>query len=885
MGLSLEFIYTPPMLEDHSKRWIVMMQLAIGSCITVLLQNLVAVPLPPHDPSVTHLRSMIDRYALDLGNLERFYKIPFSETTFSRLDEFHHSYESMLESLDFDQLDQNSKVDYHLLRTHLKFERRQIVHDRQLAKEAIQVAPWIQTLIPLIEARQRVDAIDPPAIADALHALNGSIQQTLENWRKMDKKTIPPIVANRTSRYVDQLGRHLEEWNGFYNGYHPAFSWWVAKTSEKVRESMKSSAQWLRTEIAGYREGDDAPLLGDPIGRDALLDALRREWIPYSPEELIAIARMEMEWCLKDRKKASRKMGYGEDWQAAQNHVKSLHVDAGEQPQLIKRLAREAEEFLDERDLITIPAIARETWRMEMMSPERQKVNPYFTGGEVISVSFPTAEMEHDHKLMSLRGNNVHFSKATVHHELIPGHHLQLFMAERYNTHRKIFRTPFLIEGWALYWEMLLWDLEFADSPEDRIGMLFWRSHRCARIIFSLSFHLGLMSPQECIDYLVQEVGHEVRNATAEVRRSIQGGYSPLYQAAYMLGGLQLRQLRHEMIHSHQWTDKQFHDAVLIENSIPIELIRASLTGMPVDRDWTSQWRFYPGLPAAPETNPSKPKVNPAEKSPAKAYKATVDPHWFGNDSRFWYRNEVADGQFEFILVDAVEGRRVPAFDHAQVARQLTALTGETCSEYQLPFESIEFHPENPSIRLLGRQKSWLFDPQNGQVSELKVRASSGLTKYNEPIASRDGSTQTEIEFINKLNQRVSIHWIDSDLEERHYQDIEAGKSVFQNTYSGHAWAVRGESGDFIGTYIAGSKNGQAVIDDSPGEKRQPRRRNRRNATPEEMAAMGSISPDGQWKAFVQDHNLHVQNLKKQPGAPTDQRRNHSEFLPTKWPA
>src|SRR5262245_65249283 len=100
-----------------------------------------------------------------------------------------------------------------------------------------------------------------------------------------------------------------------------------------------------------------------------------------------------------------------------------------------------------------------------MMSPERQKVNPFFTGGEVISVSFPTADMSYEDRMMTLRGNNIPFCRATVQHELIPGHHLQSFMAKRYRPHRGIFRTPFLVEGWALYWELLLWDLGFPKTP------------------------------------------------------------------------------------------------------------------------------------------------------------------------------------------------------------------------------------------------------------------------------------------------------------------------------------------------------------------------------------------------------------------------------------
>src|SRR5439155_8103344 len=98
------------------------------------------------------------------------------------------------------------------------------------------------------------------------------------------------------------------------------------------------------------------------------------------------------------------------------------------------------------------------------------------------------------------------------------------------------------------------------------------------RIIFSLKFHLGQMTAQEAIDFLVDRVGHERRNARAEVRRSVDGSYGPLYQAAYMLGGLQIRALRKELVDSGRMTNRQFHDAVLRENAIPLEMIRASLT-------------------------------------------------------------------------------------------------------------------------------------------------------------------------------------------------------------------------------------------------------------------------------------------------------------------
>jgi uncharacterized protein (DUF885 family) len=215
----------------------------------------------------------------------------------------------------------------------------------------------------------------------------------------------------------------------------------------------------------------------------------------------------------------------------------------------------------------------------------------------VIQVSYPTDTMAHEDKLNSLRANNVHFSRAVVFHELIPGHHLQGFMAQRYNPHRRLFQTPFHSEGWALWWEFLLWDQGFPRSPEDKVGMLFWRMHRCARIIFSLSFHLGTMTPEQCIDFLVERVGHDRWTATGEVRRSFTGQYSPLYQAAYMLGGLQFRSLHEQLVKGGRMSNREFHDSILKLGPIPVEMVRVLLLNEGPRKDFRANWKFAGELP------------------------------------------------------------------------------------------------------------------------------------------------------------------------------------------------------------------------------------------------------------------------------------------------
>jgi hypothetical protein len=264
-------------------------------------------------------------------------------------------------------------------------------------------------------------------------------------------------------------------------------------------------------------------------------------------------------------------MGFGDDWMKALEKVKNIYVPRGEQPRLVRNLALEAVAFVTQRDLVSIPPLALDQWRMTMMPAANQRVNPFFLGGETIQVSYPTDTMSAEDSFMVMRGNGPHLSRATVFHELIPGHSLQGFMAARYNPHRALFNTPFLVEGWALYWEFLMWDNGFPRGPEDRVGMLFWRMHRAARIIFSLNFHLGRWTPQQCVDFLVNRVGHERFTAEGEVRRSFNGSYSPLYQVAYMMGALQIRSLMHELVDSKTMTLKAFNDAFLREGEMPID--------------------------------------------------------------------------------------------------------------------------------------------------------------------------------------------------------------------------------------------------------------------------------------------------------------------------
>jgi uncharacterized protein (DUF885 family) len=542
--------------------------------------------LAPSRPTAD-LPVLIEQYQADRGALDRAYNLPFATRHRARMASFYEEWEKKLAALDFGALPQDGKVDYLLLKNHLRHERAALGRLPKVDENARPLVPFAGMIAELEEQRRAFEPVDSEKAAGRMVELARKVKEA----RKSADSVSDRPAAHRAADWADRLRSTLKAWHNFYAGYDPLFTWWVEKPWKDADKELEGYASLLRDKSGERKEGAEG-LVGAPIGSDGLKAELALELIPYTPEELIAVAEREFAWCEARMKEAARELGCGDDWPKALELVKSKHVAPGKQPELIRDLAREAIEFLDKRDLVTIPDVCREVWRMEMMPPERQRVTPYFTGGEVISVSYPSAEMAHEQKLMSMRGNNVAFAHATVHHEIIPGHHLQIFMSERHHPYRKLFRTPFLVEGWALYWEMLLWDLGFARTAEEKVGMLFWRVHRCARIIVSLGFHLGTMKPAEMVDFLVKRVGHELDGATAEVRRYIGGDYGPLYQAAYMLGGLQIRALHKELVVPGTMTPRAFHDAVLRENAIPIEMIRASLARQELSPDFATHWRF-----------------------------------------------------------------------------------------------------------------------------------------------------------------------------------------------------------------------------------------------------------------------------------------------------
>jgi Bacterial protein of unknown function (DUF885) len=571
-----------------------------GRIITVLVGLWTMCLVPSTGAEI--MADQVRTFDADRRRISQSYDLPWSPQRRERLDRLYRDWQRALSQMDFAALDQDGRVDYVLLRERLTYERALLTEEAQRQAEVEPLLPFLAGINRLQAARWETPQVDLPAaslliggIPEQVRAIRERLERGLKDKDKPSEEglRISAVVVVCARGATDELRETLTHWHDAYNGSLPEFPFWMKVPVDEATTALKDFAKFLREEIAGLKGKPDDPLIGDPVGVDGLKRDLAVEFLPYSVEELLVIGERELAWGEARMREAAREMGFGDDWKKALAKVKDTYVPPGQQDAYITEQAKAAIDFVKAKDLVTIPPLCEESWRITMISSETQRQMPYVAyDGSNILAAYARDDMKAPDKLVSMRGNNRHFTRLTTAHELIPGHHLQGFFAERFHSYRRAFWTAFLVEGWALHWEMTLWDQGFARGPEDRIGMLFWRMHRAARIIVTLRFHLGQMTPKDMVDFLIERVGHEQLAATSEVRRFVSGGYSTLYQCSYMIGALQLQALQQEATANGRMTVKAFNDAVLRQGPIPIELIRANLLGVTLSPTSVPQWRF-----------------------------------------------------------------------------------------------------------------------------------------------------------------------------------------------------------------------------------------------------------------------------------------------------
>jgi len=127
-------------------------------------------------------------------------------------------------------------------------------------------------------------------------------------------------------------------------------------------------------------------------------------------------------------------------------------------------------------------------------------------------------------------------------------------------------------------------------------------------------------------------------------------------------------------------------------------------------------------------------------------YKAQITPHWFQENTRFWYRNDLRDGAKEFIVVDAEHGTRQPAFDHSKLAASLSKATGKEFKPDMLPFSEIEFVHGAKSIQFEAVENGWRCDLSTYECLAQNASGSKQKKTNSNPSAENESKSPADEE-------------------------------------------------------------------------------------------------------------------------------------------
>lgn len=160
-------------------------------------------------------------------------------------------------------------------------------------------------------------------------------------------------------------------------------------------------------------------------------------------------------------------------------------------------------------------------------------------------------------------------------HEAVPGHHLQISIANEQSAlpaYRRSFYTSAFGEGWGLYSEYLGLEVGFYQDPYSNFGRLTYEMWRACRLVVDTGMHTMGWTRQQAIDYLAGNTALSMHNVTTEVDRYISW---PAQALSYKLGEITIKRLRKqaEQALGDKFDVRTFHDAVLENGSLPLSAL------------------------------------------------------------------------------------------------------------------------------------------------------------------------------------------------------------------------------------------------------------------------------------------------------------------------
>jgi uncharacterized protein (DUF885 family) len=358
---------------------------------------------------------------------------------------------------------------------------------------------------------------------------------------------------------------------------------------QKVAEAGATAAGAYE-DFAAFLESNKARAGGDyAIGEELYTALLReKELLPFGTRELRERGREQYDLLSNEANKIAGQIDGGGTWTEVCERLNRVHAPTPDamRDEYVEWTER-ARSFLVDTGLVTLPP--GESCTVEP-SPHYQRPiqavasynqPPAFSDSlhGHFFVPYPPDGTPPDEVQKRLEGNCSAGIPTTAVHEAYPGHHWHLVMAKQNRSPiRRTHFTSYFAEGWGLYAERVMREQGFFADPRHLLFQYEATLFRAARIVVDTSLHLGEMTFDQAVDFMVMNGNLTPPNAKAEVGRYCSW---PTQASSYLTGMLEIIDIRTRWLAKRGSADRgalrAFHDAITSTGSIPTSLAERAI--------------------------------------------------------------------------------------------------------------------------------------------------------------------------------------------------------------------------------------------------------------------------------------------------------------------
>ncbi len=414
-------------------------------------------------------------------------------------------------------------------------------------------------------------------LVDAAVSRMGLIPENLEDGkRNLRPELVPSIFLERAANQARAGARYVREILPSQIDEGPMRAR-LAEAGEAAGSAYDAYVEFLE-EMRPAAAGEWA--LGE-ARYSALLE--EKELLGFDARGLRDRGRAAYDELAAELTRCAREIGETDDWKRVLDDLNEDHPSTPEEMRVgYEDWTERARVFLREHRLVSFPegeecaVVPSPHFQRPVLAVASYMQPPSFSDrmkGHFF-VPFPPDGAPEEEVQKRLASNSYPGIPTTAVHEAYPGHHWHLVMSKSSASRlRQVYRTPYFSEGWALYAERMMREQGFFTDPRQEMFQYEATIFRAARIIVDTSLHMGEMSWDEAVRFMLEHTALTEPTAKAEVTRYCAW---PTQASSYLTGCLEIVRIREAFFAAHGSSDtdalRAFHDGITSSGGLPIAL-------------------------------------------------------------------------------------------------------------------------------------------------------------------------------------------------------------------------------------------------------------------------------------------------------------------------